>query len=114
MPSSPSRWNEALSTCLAELEREQVGSACPVVDHEFSGGSGGSGGSAEYLVVWFICRTRGEKNLFTDTELARKTSMLRRKMLDRGLPEAAVDSLTIKVTSREEIEAAGGRLRFFP
>jgi hypothetical protein len=92
------------------MEREQIGSPCPVVDYElvpsFAGGS-------EEMGVWCICRTEKEKTLFRDTEYARYVSALKKKMMAAGFSEAAVASLTARVTSREEIEAGGGRLHFF-
>lgn len=95
-----------LAECLGELEREQVGSACPVVDHEVVRAAAEFPENAR---VWLVCRTRAEHREFADTQFARARSSLQRKLLGRGFPEAALASLTILVTSREELAAQGGR-----
>jgi hypothetical protein len=96
--------------CLEALQREQIGSQCPVVDHELVASSAGS---PDDVCVWFICRNEAEKRLFIDTEQSRYVSALKQKMIAAGLSESAVSSLTTRVTSREEVEASGGRFDFF-
>ncbi len=104
-----SNWVSTLSDCLAQLEREQVGSACPVVDHEVGQGSNGS---AEDMTAWLICRNHAEQRAFTDTEMPRVVSALRKRMLATGFPETAVSSLQVRVTSRDEVNQKGyGGLR---
>lgn len=99
-----------MSECLAATEREQIGSRCPVVDHELLAPFTGV---PDDLCVWLICRTKEERQLFSDTEQARFVSALKKKMLGAGLPESVVTSLATRVTSREEVEAGGGRFCFF-
>lgn len=99
-------WRTRLSDCVAAAEREQIGSACPVVDHEVLAAPGGG---ADDLFVWLVCRTKAEKRQFAGTEQSRFVSALKKRMLAAGFSEPAVASLTARVTSREEVEAAGGR-----
>lgn len=73
MATPRANWVSTLSDCLAQIEREQVGSACPVVDHEVGQGTNGS---AEDLTAWLICRNRAEQQAFTDTEMPRVVSAL--------------------------------------
>jgi hypothetical protein len=102
-------WAKVLSECLAKAEREQIGSRCPVVDHEVLAPNAGS---PDDICVWLICRSKEEKQLFSDTEHSRFASELRRQLLRAGFPETAVASISTRVTSREEVEAAGGRVSF--
>ena len=108
--SESKNWRQVIADCLAASEREQVGSRCPVVDHEVIASAGGD---PDELVVWCICRTREERQAFVDSERARFVSALRKRMLAAGVPESIVDSLVIRITSREEVEANGGRFIFF-
>jgi len=103
MPASPP-WVSLVANCVAELEREQVGSACPVVDHEVLRGTDGG---PDDMVVWLICRNKSEQRQFTDTELSRAASALKRKLLVAGFPEAALAALSVRVTSRDEVNARG-------
>lgn len=99
-------WRTRLSDCVAETEREQIGSACPVVDHEvIATGDGGT----EALFVWLVCRSKAEKRQFADTEQARFVSAVKRRMLAAGFSESAVASVRTRATAREELDAAGGR-----
>ncbi|HLP25231.1 MAG TPA: hypothetical protein VK477_06115 [Acidobacteriota bacterium] len=100
------QWARRLGESLDALEREQIGSICPVVDHELIAPRGSG---AEDFFVWLVCRTKAERRTFTDTEQARFVSALKKRMLTAGFPEPAVASLTVRVTSREEVDAAGGR-----
>ena len=110
-PSSPdsAKWAAIVSDCLSVTEREQIGSRCPVVDHEVVASNAGS---PEDICVWLICRSKDEKQLFSDTEHSRFASELRRKLLQSGFPESVLASLSTQVTSREEVETAGGRISF--
>lgn len=109
MATPRANWMSTLSDCLAQIEREQVGSACPVVDHEVAQGSNGS---ADDMTAWLICRNRAEQRAFRDTEMPRVVSALRRRMLAAGFPESAVSSLQVRVTSRDEVNQKGyGGLR---
>jgi hypothetical protein len=92
-----------LSDCLSALEREQVGSTCPIVDHEVVRSA-----VADEATVWLICRNRSDQRTFSDTELARSRSGLRQRLLRAGVDESIVDGLDIRVTSREEVEQRGG------
>jgi hypothetical protein len=100
------QWVRRMGESLDALEREQVGSACPVVDHEVVAPREGG---ADHFFVWLVCRTKGERRTFADTEQARLVSALKKRMLAAGFPESAVASLTVRATSREEVDAAGGR-----
>jgi hypothetical protein len=64
---------------------------------------------ADDFFVWLVCRTKAERRTFADTEQARFVSTLKRRMLAAGFSETGVASLTVRVTSREEVDAAGGR-----
>lgn len=99
-------WLRKMADCLDAAEREQIGSPCPVVDHELIAPLDGG---PDDLVAWCVCRTPEEKRRFVDTEQARFVSALRRKMLAAGFPESAIASLRVQATSRGEIEAMGGR-----
>jgi len=110
MPSDSARWISALSACLEAVEREQAGAPCPVVDHELIHARGGP---TDELGVWLICRTREEQRLFRDTGLARFAAELKRRMLAAGFSEAAVAALTLRITSRDDVAAAGGRMSSF-
>ncbi|WP_415907605.1 hypothetical protein [Oleiharenicola sp. Vm1] len=107
MAGDSGQWLRRLADCLDAVERGQIGSACPVVDHEIAGSA--AAGDADDLAVWLVCRTKAERRLFADTEQARFTSALKQRMLAGGFSEAAVASLTVRATSREEVAAAGGR-----
>jgi hypothetical protein len=103
--SGSANWVSVLSDCLSELEREQAGSTCPVVDHEIVRGASGA---ADDFTVWLVCRSQSERREFSDTQLASSASALRRKMIAVGFPENVVDSVQIRATSREEVEKRGG------
>ncbi len=106
MADDSGQWARRLGECLDALEREQVGSPCPVVDHEVIAPR--AGGTDDFF-VWLVCRAKAERRTFADTEQARFVSALKKKMLAANFPESAVASLTVRVTSREEVDAAGGR-----
>lgn len=95
-----------MGECLDALEREQLGSACPVIDHEVVAPREGG---ADDFFVWLVCRSKTERRTFADTEQARFVSGLKKRMLAAGFPESAVASLNVRATSREEVDAAGGR-----
>lgn len=98
-------WVGMLSDCLASLEREQVGSSTPFVDHEVARGTDGG---PEDMTAWLICRDRADQRAFADTQLARVASALKRKLISAGFPEPAVASLRVRATSREEVQQRGG------
>ena len=95
-----------LSECLAAVEREQIGSPSPVVDHEVIPSASGR---PEDITVWCICRTKAGRRRFSDTEQSRFISAFTKKLLAAGFPESAVTSLRVRVTSRDEVEASGGK-----
>jgi len=99
-----------MSDCLAEFVREQGGSSSPVVDYELRMDQVNA---PEDSVVWFICRTQGEKADFISMERSRSISLFKKKMMAAGFPESAVASLEVKVTSREEVAKAGEGYAFF-
>lgn len=90
--------------------REQMSSSCPVVDYELRAGTAGG---PDDMRVWFICRTAAEKAEFIDMERSRNVSSFKKKMIAAGFPESAVDSVEIRITSRDEVERAGGGSSFF-
>ncbi len=106
MAQASGQWARRMGECLDALEREQIGSACPVIDHEVVTPRDGD---AEDFFVWLVFRSKSERRIFTDTEQARFVSALKKRMLAAGFPESAVASLTVRATSREEVDAAGGR-----
>jgi hypothetical protein len=95
-----------MSDCLDAAERGQIGSACPVVDHEVVVAPAAG---EDDLSVWLVCRSKAERRVFADTEQARFVSELKRRMLAQGFSESAVASLVVRTTSREELDASGGR-----
>jgi hypothetical protein len=99
MSARPANWFSLVSDCLAAAERDQVGSSCPVVDHEVVVPPGGGPADIE---AWCICRTPDEKRQFVDHEKARFSAQFRRRLLAAGFPEEAMASLTIRVASRLE------------
>lgn len=109
MSDVPGKWLRMVSDCLVAVEREQIGSPSPVVDHEVIPSAPGS---PDDLTVWCVCRTKAERRQFADTEQARFVSALTKKLLAAGFPEAAVTSLRVRVTSRDEVEARGGKFGF--
>lgn len=98
-------WLTSVSECLTAVEREQAGSACPVIDHEIVRGLSGDAGDA---TIWLICRNEAEQRQFADNELSRTIASVRRKLIAAGFPESAVDTLSFRVTSREEVDRRGG------
>jgi len=106
MAGDSGQWTRRLGECLDALEREQIGSACPVIDHEVIAPRDGG---AEDFFVWLVCRTKAERRTFVDTEQARFVSALKKRMLAAGFPESALASLSVRATSREEVDASGGR-----
>jgi hypothetical protein len=54
-----------------------------------------------------------EKDEFIRTERSRSISVFKKKMLAAGFSDSAVASVEIKITSRDEIEKAGGSSHFF-
>jgi hypothetical protein len=109
MAEVPGKWLRLVSDCLAAVEREQIGSPSPVVDHEVIPAASGS---PEDMTVWCICRTRTERRRFADTEQSRFVAAVTKKLLAAGFPESAVTSLRVRVTSRDEVEAGGGKFNF--
>ncbi len=105
MTAANANWRRAMSECLESLARDQIGSPCPIVDHEIASRMTGE---LEDISVWLICRSRQEKRQFTDTELPRNVASLRRKMIAAGFPESAVASISVKVVSRDELSQGGG------
>ena len=110
MPGQKTKWRQALTDCLTALVREQSGSSCPVVDYELRTSPTGD---PDDMTVWFICRTKAEKAEFTRIERSRSISVFKKKMLAAGFSDSAVASVEIKITSRDEIEKAGGSSYFF-
>ena len=106
MAGETGQWTRRLTECLDALEREQIGSASPVIDHEVIAPR--EPGADDFL-VWLVCRSKAERRTFVDTEQARFVSALKRRMLAASFAESAVASLTVRVTSRGELDAAGGR-----
>lgn len=104
---SRTQWAHLVRQALEVIEREQIGSPCPLVDHEVSVPATGE---PDEIRVWLICRNRSEKRLFLDSGLARLGATLRQRLLAAGFPETALVSLRTEVTSREEIDARGGRI----
>lgn len=107
MAEGSAKWVGVLSDCLTALEREQIGSSSPVVDHEIVPGAAGG---AEDITVWLICRTRAERQAFRDSDMGRFNSELRKRLLRAGFPESAITSLVVRPTSREEVDRSGGRI----
>ncbi len=98
-----------MTDCLTSLVREQSGSPCPVVDYELRTSPTGD---SDDMGVWLICRTKIEKEEFSRTERPRSISVFKKKMLVAGFSDSAVASVEIKITSRDEIEKAGGSSYF--
>jgi hypothetical protein len=101
---------QVMTDCLSAFVREQAGSSCPVVDYELRVDAAEV---PDDVRVWFICRTQSEKDEFNATERSRGISVFKKKMIAAGFPDSAVASVEIKVTSRDEVEKAGGSSYFF-
>ena len=99
-----------MSDCLVEFVREPGSASCPVVDYELRADLAGGG---DDMRVWFICRTKAEKDQFLRTERSRSISVFKKMMIAAGFSDSAVASVAIKVTSRDEVEEAGGSSYFF-
>ena len=110
MPSTQPKWTQLMSDCLSEFVRDQSGSPYPIVDYELRVDSARL---PDDIAVWFICRTQAEKADFVSTERSRSISLFKKKMMAAGFPESAVASLEVRVTSRDEVEKAGGSYAFF-
>ncbi|MBI2812665.1 MAG: hypothetical protein HYX71_00070 [Opitutae bacterium] len=104
------KWVNVMSACLDFHKKEQDSSSYPIVDSELLADFSGS---PENMFVWFICRTRVDKNIFRDIALREATTALKKRMSEGGFPEEAVSSLKTDVTSEEDIEEGGGRFSFF-
>src|SRR5437868_6242346 len=110
MPETKPKWTQLMSDCLADFVREQSNSPSPVVDYELRVDPAKA---PEDILVWFICRTTAEKADFISTERARSISLFKKKMMAAGFSESAVASLEVRVTSRDEVNRAGGSSAFF-
>lgn len=110
MTDQNTKWRQAMIDCLTVLVREQAGSSCPVVDYELRNSLSGD---PDEMRVWFICRTKPEKEEFSRTERSRSISVFKKKMIAAGFSDSAVASVEIKITSRDEIEKTGGSSYFF-
>ena len=99
-----------MSGCVSAFMREQGASSCPVVDYELRADSAGE---SDDMRLWLICRTKGEKAEFLSTEKSRSISVFKKKMIAAGFPDSAVASVEIKITSRDEVDQAGGNSYFF-
>lgn len=107
MPNDGTSWTRLVIDSLETLQRTQAGAAAAVVDHEVVGAPDGG---AEGIAVWLICRNRSERLAFADTELSRYRAELSRRLLAAGFPEEALTGLAVRVTSRDDIAARGGRI----
>jgi hypothetical protein len=103
------KWGNAMLNCVADLRARQT-SSCAFVDEEVMPRFDGR---PDDMFVWFICRTRTDKEAFRKSELRRTTKALKECMGRAGFPDDAVASLSTDVTSKEDIEDGGGRFRFF-
>jgi hypothetical protein len=110
MPETKAKWMQMMTGCMSMFVREQAGSPCPVVDYEVRVDAAEV---PDDMHVWFICRTKNEKEEFNTTERSRGISVFKKKMIAAGFPDSAVASVEIKVTSRDEVEKAGGSSYFF-
>ena len=109
MAENKAKWMQAIAGCVTAFVREQASSSCPVVDYELRANIAGS---PDDLCVWFICRTKDEKADFVRTERPRSISSFKKKMISAGFPDSAVASVEIRITSRDEVEQAGGSAFF--
>ena len=110
MTDTKPKWSQVMSHCLTDFIREQGSASCPVVDYELRADLAGG---ADDMRVWFICRTKAEKDQFMSTERSRSISVFKKTMIAAGFPDSAVASIEIKVTSRDEVEKSGGSSYFF-
>jgi hypothetical protein len=103
------KWGNAMLKCVAEIRTRRT-SSCAFVDEEVMPRFDGR---PDDMFVWFICRTRTEKEAFRKAELRRITKALKESMSRAGFPDDAIASLSTDVTSLEDIEDGGGRFYFF-
>ena len=106
MNAEYAKWTTVISDCLGQAEREQVGSRSPVVDHEVVPSAAGN---SDDITVWCICRNRAERQAFMDSERPRFISDVKKRLFSAGVPEATIDSIGFRFTSRDEVNASGGR-----
>ncbi len=109
MPATKPQWTQRISDCLSEFVREQGGSLHAVVDYEFRVDAATA---PDDILVWFICRSKTEKEEFLSMARSRSISLFKKRMLAAGFPESAVASVEVRVTSREERERAGSAAGF--
>lgn len=104
------RWGTLMVACVDALRLEQSDAECAFVDREiippFTG-------HPDEISVWFICSTKKLKERFQVSVMQHQVEALKKKMIEAGFPESAVQSIVTRVTSLEEIEDGGGRFAFF-
>jgi hypothetical protein len=103
------RWGKALLSCYDDLKADLAARDPAVLDREVIPNFDGS---ANGLFLWLICARssdvprlsaqEGELRVLVTTAMAR-----------RGFSREAQDSLGLNFTSREDIEAGGGRFYYF-
>lgn len=103
------RWGKSLVACFEDLKEKFSAMEPPILDREvvpdLAGGPNGLG-------LWLICAKSADV-----ARMSSQSDGLRRLVTDamarRGFAAEARDSLRLFFTSREEIEAGGGRFHYF-
>lgn len=103
------RWGMELVACFEDLRTSFSARSPAVVDCEIIPNFDGR--PAE-MVIWFICQRAIEVPLAEGQKDQLQTEVQKR-MIARGFPKRAVQTLLSAVTSLEDIEAGGGRFYFF-
>jgi hypothetical protein len=103
------KWGKAMLACIAEVKARQT-SSCVFTDQEVMPRFDGR---PDDMFVWFICRTKAEKEKFKRSRLGKNNEVLKDRMARANFPAQAIESLGTDVTSEEDIQAGGGRFFFF-
>ena len=103
------RWGKALLACFDDLKTILAARNPAVLDREvipdFSGTANGLG-------LWLICARSSDVPRLSAQEEALR-ALVTDAMAHRGFSREAQDSLRVYFTSREDIEAGGGRFYYF-
>jgi hypothetical protein len=103
------KWGKTMLACVTALRANQT-APCVFIDQELIPHLDGR---PDDMFVWFICRTSADKEAFRCSQLAPISDALKERMAGAGFPDYAIASLRTDVTSKEDIEAGGGRFGFF-
>ena len=110
MPTEQFKWGILILDCLSKLRTRPELLSVPFTDYEVIPPFDGL---PDNMFIWFICTTRSEAERFRRISLDAATARLKKDLIERGFPSAALDSLQSDCVSTEEIDAGGGRFYYF-